>query len=107
MGGFCCPIKPITVPKSLFMKKSLKFPESFPSEIPLLRFRLRNRLRVLSLMLCVLCSAAHFNQTYAQQSKKITGKVIDQKGAPVPGASIVVKHSTSGAIADKDGSFEI
>ncbi|MET7256349.1 SusC/RagA family TonB-linked outer membrane protein [Dyadobacter fermentans] len=89
------------------MKKSLKFPESFPSEIPLLRFRLRNRLRILSLMLCVLCLAAHFNQTYAQQSKKITGKVIDQQGAPVPGASIVVKHSTSGAIADKDGSFEI
>jgi outer membrane receptor protein involved in Fe transport len=65
------------------------------------------RLKIFSLLVCLLAVIAHFNHAYAQQTRRITGKVIDQKGAPVPGASIVVKQSALGAIADKDGSFSI
>lgn len=41
----------------------------------------------------------------AQQS--VTGKVLDEKGAPVVGASINIKNVKGGAIAAVDGSFKI
>ena len=36
----------------------------------------------------------------------MTGKVLDETGAGIPGASIVVKGSTRGVTTDVDGSFE-
>ena len=36
----------------------------------------------------------------------LTGKVLDETGAGIPGASIVVKGSTRGVTTDVDGSFE-
>src|ERR1035437_9139193 len=50
---------------------------------------------------------AGFIQSGQQTSKKVTGKVTDQSGAPVPGASIVVKGTTTGVISDSDGSFAL
>jgi TonB-dependent starch-binding outer membrane protein SusC len=41
------------------------------------------------------------------QGKKITGKVTDQTGAPVPGASVVVKGTTVGTAADNNGNFSL
>ena len=41
------------------------------------------------------------------QARLITGKVTDQKGNPVPRASITVKGSTTGVSADDNGSFSI
>lgn len=41
------------------------------------------------------------------QSKKITGKIIDKDGAPLPGATITVLGTTRGVITDNDGSFTI
>ncbi|WP_084273350.1 TonB-dependent receptor [Maribacter antarcticus] len=45
------------------------------------------------------------NLFVSQQS--ITGKVLDDNGTPLPGASIVVKGTTLGTTTDFDGNFEI
>lgn len=42
-----------------------------------------------------------------KQSKKITGKVIDNKGEPIIGATIIIKGSKEGVISDLDGNFSI
>jgi TonB-dependent starch-binding outer membrane protein SusC len=55
-----------------------------------------------TLLLCVL-----FTQTSFAQTKTITGKVTDDKGAPVTGATVVAKGSKSGTSTDANGSFHI
>ena len=42
-----------------------------------------------------------------QQSKKISGKIIDNIGLPLPGASIIVKGTTIGVVSDIEGAFSI
>lgn len=42
-----------------------------------------------------------------QQGKKITGKVTDSSGAALPGASVVVKGTTTGVITDGNGEFSL
>ncbi len=42
-----------------------------------------------------------------QQGKKITGKVTDQSGAAIPGASIVLKGTTTGTVTDNNGTFSL
>ncbi len=42
-----------------------------------------------------------------QQTKKITGKVVDAHGETIPGANVVVKGTTNGTITDLDGGFEL
>ncbi len=67
-------------------------------------FMTRNRLlRVLllsSLLLFIM------QQTWAQ-NKTVTGKITDEKGNPVAGASIVVKGTKIGAATDASGTFRI
>ncbi len=41
------------------------------------------------------------------QQKSVNGKVTDQSGAPIPGASIVVKGTTTGVTTDNDGNFSM
>ena len=41
------------------------------------------------------------------QDSKVTGKVIDENGEPVIGASIVVKGTTLGVASDADGRFKL
>ncbi|GGK39716.1 MULTISPECIES: TonB-dependent receptor [Flavobacteriaceae] len=54
------------------------------------------------LMVVVLCtSATIFAQT------KLTGKVVDETSQPLPGASIVVKGSSTGVSTDFDGNFTL
>ena len=43
----------------------------------------------------------------AQQLKTVTGTITDETGAPLPGASIVVKGTTIGAASGLDGSFTL
>jgi len=43
----------------------------------------------------------------AQQEKKITGTVKDEKGEPVIGANVVVKGTTSGTVTDINGNFSL
>jgi TonB-linked SusC/RagA family outer membrane protein len=45
--------------------------------------------------------------TVSQQNSKVTGKVIDSSGTPVPGVSIVVKGTTNGTISDTDGNYSL
>ncbi|WP_343702667.1 TonB-dependent receptor [Chitinophaga sp.] len=43
----------------------------------------------------------------ATQSKRIKGRVRDNAGAPVPGASVQIKGTTKGAVSDAEGRFEL
>src|ERR1700709_2220825 len=54
------------------------------------------------ILLCVL-----FTQTAFSQNKTITGKVTDDKGAPVAGASVTVKGTKNGVNTAADGAFTI
>ncbi len=44
--------------------------------------------------------------TFAQQ-KSITGKVSDQTGSLIPGASVIIKGTTTGAVTDNNGKFTL
>ena len=44
---------------------------------------------------------------YAQNDKKITGKVTDNKGESIPGASVRIKNTTTGIATDIDGKFSL
>ncbi len=45
--------------------------------------------------------------SYSMQQKKVTGKVTDATGAPLPGVSISVKGTTNGTITTADGTYEL
>lgn len=38
---------------------------------------------------------------------RVTGRVTDEQGAPIPGASVKIKNGAGGAITDKDGKFQL
>ncbi len=42
-----------------------------------------------------------------QPAKTVTGKVVDPKGEPIPGASIVIKGTIMGTVSDMDGNFTL
>lgn len=42
-----------------------------------------------------------------QQSKHVTGKVVDAKGEPIIGANVIEKGTTNGIITDVDGNFNL
>ncbi|MDO9614688.1 MAG: SusC/RagA family TonB-linked outer membrane protein, partial [Bacteroidota bacterium] len=44
---------------------------------------------------------------FAQQEKKVTGKVTDANGDPIPGVSVSVKGTTNGTITSVEGTFEL
>jgi len=54
------------------------------------------------LLLCVL-----FTQTAFSQTKTITGKILDDKGAPVQGATVTVKGQKVATSTAADGSFRL
>lgn len=43
----------------------------------------------------------------AQQEKKITGTITDEKGETIIGANVVVKGTTNGTVTDFDGNFSL
>lgn len=45
--------------------------------------------------------------TYAQEAYTLNGKVVDEKGLPLPGATVVIAGKTQGATADADGTFRM
>ena len=47
-----------------------------------------------------------FSVLFAQQ-KSVTGLVIDESNEPLPGASVIVKGTTTGTITDVSGNFKI
>jgi hypothetical protein len=42
-----------------------------------------------------------------EQQKGVSGKVNDQNGDPIPGATVMVKGSTIGIVTDFDGNFKL
>jgi len=46
-------------------------------------------------------------KTQQQQSKTVTGKVVDTYGEPVPGVTVTVKGTSNGTITDVDGNFQL
>lgn len=42
-----------------------------------------------------------------QQQKSVSGKVADSSGAPMPGATVLVKGTTTGTITDANGNYSI
>lgn len=42
-----------------------------------------------------------------QQNRTVKGKVVDEKGIPLPGVTILVVGSTKGVSTDLDGSYSI
>src|SRR5215213_4924042 len=41
------------------------------------------------------------------QQRTVTGKVTDDKGSPVPGASVVIKSTRTGTVTKDDGTFSL
>ncbi|MCH7397491.1 SusC/RagA family TonB-linked outer membrane protein [Belliella sp. DSM 107340] len=56
------------------------------------------------LMLQAILMVSH--QGYAQQ-KTIKGTVLDEAGMPIPGANVLIKGTSKGAVTDLDGIFRI
>lgn len=65
-----------------------------------LYYAAQRRSMILLLLFCSLIQVAQ-----AQQS--ISGKVTDETGGPLPGATIVVKGSTTGTVSNIDGQYSI
>ena len=42
-----------------------------------------------------------------QQGRKISGKVTDNSGSPLPGVSVVIKGTTTGVITDNNGKYSL
>ena len=40
-------------------------------------------------------------------SKKVTGKVTDQAGVPIPGVTVLVKGTTAGIVTDSEGNYSL
>lgn len=47
------------------------------------------------------------SHTLAQDSKTVTGKVIDSQEGPLPGVNVVIKGTMQGTITDVDGNYKI
>lgn len=47
------------------------------------------------------------NTSYELQQKRVTGRITDNQGNPLPGVNIIEKGTTNGAISDADGRYQI
>ncbi len=47
------------------------------------------------------------NAFNSQQTNKISGKVVDSAGLPLPGVSVIVKKTTNGVITDMNGLYNL
>jgi len=59
------------------------------------------------LFMCLLALLGFAVTMLAQNTTKVTGTVLDEKGIPVPGASIQIKGSRAGTVVDAEGNFSI
>jgi TonB-linked SusC/RagA family outer membrane protein len=58
------------------------------------------------LVVMILCATLAFTQSFAQ-NRTVTGKVTDDKGAAIAGASVVAKSSKGGTTTAADGTFKL
>ena len=54
----------------------------------------------------IVVTKSNFNSE-GQQQKTVTGKVTDSTGAPIPGATVLLKSTTNGSLTDADGKFVV
>ena len=47
------------------------------------------------------------NPAQGSQTRIITGAVVDKQGQPLPGATIAIEGTTTGAVADREGKFTL
>jgi TonB-linked SusC/RagA family outer membrane protein len=71
--------------------------------LPITLMRLAKKVLVALLFLLQL----QFGATAFGQTLSVNGKVLNDKGAPVEGASVVQKGSSNGTVSDKNGAFSI
>jgi len=57
-------------------------------------------------IILLFCLIISFSVVFAQQ-KSVTGRVTDEANDPVPGATVVVKGTTTGTTTNVDGNFKI
>ena len=67
---------------------------------------MQNKLFKVFFLIC-LVAVASSAALYAQQTRTITGTVVDESNAALPGATIVVKGTTIGTNSGPDGSFTL
>jgi TonB-linked SusC/RagA family outer membrane protein len=58
--------------------------------------------KILTVFLMVIITVCGFAQT-----QKITGKITDSSGEPLPGVTVVVKGTTTGTVTDIDGNYSM
>src|ERR1700734_3933654 len=63
--------------------------------------------RLLAKLVSLVIICVLFTQSAFSQTKSITGKVLDDKGAPLQGATVVAKGSKAGTSTDAAGSFRL
>lgn len=68
-----------------------------------LTFTINNKLVIIHKVNEVLNPAVPQDKTV----KKINGKVTDPTGSPIPGASVVIKDTSTGIVTDVDGNFSL
>ena len=60
-----------------------------------------------SLLLISLSLFSFVSPTYAQGGFTVKGVVVDKTGFPLPGANVMEKGTSNGAITDLDGNFSL
>src|SRR5262245_31433662 len=58
-------------------------------------------------VLMLLCSMLLLYGQLLAQSKTITGRVTDEKGVPIPNASVTVKGTSLGTTSKEDGTYSL
>jgi len=66
--------------------------------------KLKVHIRSLFLLVCLLILS---NSPLLAQGSTVKGVVVDQTGEPIPGASILVKGTSTGLVTNMDGSYSI
>lgn len=44
---------------------------------------------------------------YAQHNPSVSGRITDEKGQPIPGATIIIKGTTTGTVSDEQGAYKL
>lgn len=58
-------------------------------------------------LLFLLVTCTFFGLMQAQQSMTIKGKITSPQGEALPGVNIIIKGTTTGAITDIDGNYQL
>ncbi|MDX1283357.1 MAG: TonB-dependent receptor [Draconibacterium sp.] len=73
-------------------------------------------IKQLALIFMIVALVGNYNQAVAfdsdgtesaQQQKQVTGTVVDSDGNPMPGVTVLVKGTTTGAVTDIDGNYTV